>query len=45
MVINVDLPHIEIGWGAIHLEDTVRVTKTGCEALTSMQTDLRVMPA
>ena len=45
MVINVDLPHIEIGWGAIHLEDTVRVTKTGCEALTSMETDLRVIPA
>ncbi len=44
MVINVDLPHIEIGWGAIHLEDTVRVTKTGCEALTSMETDLRVLP-
>jgi Xaa-Pro dipeptidase len=45
MVINVDLPHIEIGWGAVHLEDTVRVTKTGCEALTSMQTDLRVLSA
>lgn len=43
MVINVDLPHIEIGWGAVHLEDTVRVTRTGCEALTSMQTDLRVV--
>ncbi len=45
MVINVDLPHIEIGWGAIHLEDTARVTATGCEALTSMQTDLRIIPA
>lgn len=45
MTINVDLPHIEIGWGAVHLEDTVRVTKNGCEPLTSMQTDLRVIPA
>jgi Xaa-Pro aminopeptidase len=45
MVLNVDLPHIEIGWGAIHLEDTVRVTSDGCEPLTSMQTALRVLPA
>jgi Xaa-Pro aminopeptidase len=45
MVLNVDLPHIEIGWGAVHLEDTVRVTADGCEPLTSMQTALRVIPA
>jgi Xaa-Pro aminopeptidase len=44
MVLNVDLPYIEIGWGAVHLEDTVRVTTDGCEALTSMQTALRVVP-
>ena len=43
MVLNVDLPFIEIGWGAVHLEDTVRVTADGCEALTSMQTALRVI--
>lgn len=43
MVLNVDLPHIEIGWGAIHIEDTVRVTKDGCEALTSMDTALKVI--
>jgi Xaa-Pro aminopeptidase len=43
MVLNVDLPHIEIGWGAVHLEDTVRVTAEGCEPLTSMQTALRVI--
>lgn len=45
MVINVDLPHVEIGWGAVHLEDTVRVTKDGCEPLTSMKTDLRRIAA
>ena len=45
MVINVDLPHLEIGWGAVHLEDTVRVTATGAEALTSMETQLRVIAA
>jgi hypothetical protein len=32
-------------WGAIILDDTVRVIKTGREAPTSMQTDLRVILA
>ena len=45
MVVNVDMPHTEIGWGSIHLEDTVRVTADGCESLTSWPTDLRVVPA
>ena len=45
MVINVDMPHIEIGWGAIHLEDTVLITADGCEPLTSMHTDLIVIAA
>ncbi|MDX2145693.1 MAG: M24 family metallopeptidase [Rhodospirillaceae bacterium] len=44
MVINVDMPHLEIGWGAVHIEDTVRVTADGCEPLTSMDTALRVLP-
>jgi len=42
MVINVDLPYIEIGWGSVHLEDTLLVTADGCEPLTSMQMDLIV---
>lgn len=33
MVINVDMPHTEIGWGSVHMEDTVRITATGCERL------------
>jgi Xaa-Pro aminopeptidase len=44
VVLNVDLPFIEIGWGALHLEDTVLVTEDGCEPLTSMQMDLLVVP-
>jgi Xaa-Pro aminopeptidase len=44
MVINVDLPYIEVGWGAVHLEDTLLVTRDGCEPLTSMQMDLLVSP-
>ncbi len=45
MVLNVDMPHTEIGWGSIHLEDTVRVTADGCEPLTSYPTELRTIPA
>lgn len=42
MVINVDMPYIEIGWGSLHLEDTLLVTADGCRPLTSMQMDLLV---
>jgi Xaa-Pro aminopeptidase len=44
VVLNVDLPFIEIGWGALHLEDTLLFTADGCEPLTSMQVDLLVVP-
>ena len=33
MTLTVDFPHIEIGWGACHLEDLVRITKVGAEPL------------
>jgi Xaa-Pro dipeptidase len=35
MVLNLDMPYVEWGWGALHREDTVLVTDTGCELLTS----------
>jgi Xaa-Pro aminopeptidase len=35
MVLNLDMPFIEWGWGALHREDTVLVTEAGCELLTS----------
>jgi Xaa-Pro dipeptidase len=35
MVLNLDMPFIEWGWGALHREDTVLVTDAGCELLTS----------
>jgi Xaa-Pro dipeptidase len=44
MVINVDLPYHELGFGGMHLEDMVRVTADGCEPFTSMATELIVIP-
>ncbi len=42
MVINVDLPHTEIGWGSVHLEDTVVVTANGYRRLSRSSVDLIV---
>jgi Xaa-Pro dipeptidase len=43
MVINLDMPYIEWGWGALHREDTVVVTETGGELLTSGDATLIVV--
>ncbi|MCK6371824.1 MAG: M24 family metallopeptidase [Gammaproteobacteria bacterium] len=45
MVINVDMPHTEIGWGSVHMEDTVRITADGCERLGTADTSLLVVGA
>ncbi|MCW4036924.1 MAG: M24 family metallopeptidase, partial [Candidatus Bathyarchaeota archaeon] len=34
MVINIDVPILELGWGGLQLEDTVLVTSDGYELLT-----------
>jgi Xaa-Pro aminopeptidase len=33
MVLTIDLPYVEVGWGGGHNEDLFRVTRTGYEAL------------
>jgi Xaa-Pro aminopeptidase len=42
MVINIDMPHTEIGWGSVHMEDTVQVTVDGCRRLGTADLSLRV---
>lgn len=34
MIINIDVPSLELGWGGVQLEDTILVTADGCELLT-----------
>jgi Xaa-Pro dipeptidase len=44
VVLEIELPYSEIGWGSMQLADTLLVTEHGCEPLTSMQTDLLILP-
>ena len=43
VLLEVELPYSEPGWGSMQLADTLLVTDDGCEPLTSMQTDLLVL--
>jgi Xaa-Pro aminopeptidase len=40
MVLNIEVPYYEIGWGGMQLEETVVVTESGHEALTRLGRDL-----
>jgi Xaa-Pro dipeptidase len=42
MVFTLDMPYHEFGWGTTHVEDMIIVRKDGCEAITSMDTALRI---
>jgi len=42
MVVNVDMPHTEIGWGSVHMEDTVVITSDGCERLSRADFTIRI---
>lgn len=44
MVFTLDMPYHEFGWGTTHVEDMIIVRADGCEAITSMDTALRVKP-
>ena len=43
MVLTVDLPYVEVGWGAGHNEDLLRVTKTGFEPMNTISDPLEVV--
>ena len=43
MVLNFDMPYQEWGWGSMHIEDTMLITRNGYEPLTSFKTQLRVL--
>jgi Xaa-Pro dipeptidase len=45
MVVNVDMPHTEIGWGSVHIEDTVVITDDGFIKLSEANLDIRIIPA
>ncbi len=45
MVLNIEVPYYEIGWGGLQLEDTLLITESGCELLTSMPRDLLAIEA
>ncbi len=40
MALNVDMPFTDIGWGSVHLEDTVYMTDDGFEMFTSDETEI-----
>ena len=40
MTINVDLPHTEIAWGSVHIEDTVVITADGYKRLSRAPVDI-----
>ena len=43
MVLTVDLPYLQVGYGTGHNEDLFRVTKTGYEPLNSEQDPLIIL--
>ena len=40
MILNIDMPYFEWGWGTMHLEDTILVNDNDIEFLTSMSDPL-----
>ena len=45
MVLNVETPYFELGWGAVHVEDPFLVGESGNEWLTRLSRDLGVIEA
>ena len=43
-VFTLDMPYNEVGWGTTHVEDMIAIRQNGYEALSSMDTSLRIRP-
>ena len=43
MVICIETPYYEIGWGGIQLEDTMLVTDKGVEFLSTLPVELKIL--
>jgi Xaa-Pro aminopeptidase len=43
MILNVDIPYLELGWGGIQLEDTLLVTHDGIDLLTKTDRTLYLL--
>lgn len=43
MVLNVETPYYELGWGGIQLEDTILVTSDGFRFITELERELQVI--
>ena len=43
MTLTIDLPQVEIGWGATHLENLIAITKDGFEPLGTMSDPLVIL--
>jgi Xaa-Pro aminopeptidase len=43
MIICIETPYYEFGWGGIQVEDTLLVTETGCERFTTSPADLQAI--
>jgi Xaa-Pro aminopeptidase len=43
MVVNIDIPLLELGWGGLQIEDTILVTGDGCELLTKTDRELYLL--
>ena len=41
MVINIETPYYELGWGSAHVEETMLVTSGGCECLYTLPLDIK----
>jgi Xaa-Pro aminopeptidase len=43
MIVNIETPYYELGWGSAHVEETMLITRSGCECLYSLPLELKFL--